>query len=75
MRRFSKLGRTICGSVMEQNYDGISDLVTNDGQDSDFGQQIDIMSKDDEKIALSSTSLAAELLPECCLMEPGFDHR
>ena len=60
---------------MEQNYDGISDLVTNDGQDSDFGQQIDIMSKDDEKIALSSTSLAAELLPECCLMEPGFDHR
>ncbi|XWS25604.1 hypothetical protein CRYUN_Cryun27aG0082100 [Craigia yunnanensis] len=66
--------RTICGSVMEQNYDGISDLVTNDDQDSDFGQQIDIMSKDDEKIALSSTSLGAELLPECCLMEPGFDH-
>ncbi|XWS21204.1 hypothetical protein CRYUN_Cryun30bG0035300 [Craigia yunnanensis] len=66
--------RTICGSVMEQNCDGISDFVTNDGQDYDFAQQSGIMSKDDEEIALSSTSLGAELLPECCLMEPGLDH-
>ncbi|XVF36287.1 hypothetical protein REPUB_Repub19eG0045100 [Reevesia pubescens] len=66
--------RTICGSVMEQTCDGSYDLVTNDGQDYDFAQQIRIMSKDDEKFEVSSTSLDAEILPECCLMEPGLDH-
>ncbi|XVE94908.1 hypothetical protein REPUB_Repub02eG0050200 [Reevesia pubescens] len=65
--------RTICGSVMEENCDGISGLVTNDGQDYDLAQQSGIMSKDDDKIAVSSTSLGAELLPEC-LVEPGLVH-
>lgn len=66
--------RTICDSVMEQNHDGISDLVTNDGQHYDFAQQNGIMFKDDEKIAFSASSLGAELLPECCLMEAALDH-
>ncbi|EOY14435.1 S-adenosyl-L-methionine-dependent methyltransferases superfamily protein, putative isoform 1 [Theobroma cacao] len=66
--------RTICGSVMEQTCDGISDLVTNDGQDYDFAQQSGIVSTADEKIAVSSTSLGAVLLPEHCLMDPGLDH-
>ncbi|KAK6245238.1 hypothetical protein SCA6_008328 [Theobroma cacao] len=66
--------RTICGSVMEQTCDGISDLVTNDGQDYDFAQQSGIVSTADEKIAVSSTSLGAVLLPQHCLMDPGLDH-
>ncbi|XP_022775221.1 uncharacterized protein LOC111317006 isoform X3 [Durio zibethinus] len=70
----ASLAKTVCASVMEQNCDGISDLVTNGGQEYDFAQQSGIMSKDDGKIALSSTSLGAELLPECCLMEPDLDH-
>ena len=70
----ASLARTICASVMEQNCNGISDLVTNDGQNYDFAQRSGIMFEDDEKIASSSTSLGAELLPECCLMEPGLDH-
>ncbi|XWS24232.1 hypothetical protein CRYUN_Cryun28dG0083200 [Craigia yunnanensis] len=49
----ASLARTICASVLEKNCNGISDLVTNDGQDYDFAQQSGIMSKDDEKIALS----------------------
>ncbi|XVE55889.1 hypothetical protein DITRI_Ditri03aG0193400 [Diplodiscus trichospermus] len=68
------LARPICASVMEQNCDGLSDAVINDVQDYGFAQQSGIMSKDDEKIAMSSTSLGTELLPECCLIEPGIDH-
>ncbi|KAK8696288.1 hypothetical protein V6N13_001424 [Hibiscus sabdariffa] len=40
----ASLAGTICGSSMEQNRNEIPDLVTNDGQEYNFEQQIDIKS-------------------------------
>ncbi|KAK8347471.1 hypothetical protein V6Z12_A06G019600 [Gossypium hirsutum] len=59
---------------MEQNNDGISDLVTNDARECNLAWQSDVVSKDDDINMVSSTSLGAELLQEYCLMEPGIDH-
>ncbi|OMO74762.1 hypothetical protein COLO4_26521 [Corchorus olitorius] len=70
----ASLARKIYGSVMEQNCDGISDNVTNDGLDYDIARVSGTNSKEDEDIAVSSTSLGAEVLPECCVMEPDIDH-
>ncbi|MBA0693449.1 hypothetical protein Goari_003822 [Gossypium aridum] len=59
---------------MEQNNDGISDLVTNDAWECNLARQSDVVSKDDDINMVSSTSLGAELLQEYCLMEPGINH-
>ncbi|GMI96731.1 hypothetical protein HRI_003342400 [Hibiscus trionum] len=69
----ASLAGTICGSAMEQNCNEIPDLVTNDGQEYNFKQQIDIMSKDDEKNTVSSTTLGDELIQDSCLMGTGID--
>ncbi|OMO78928.1 RNA cap guanine-N2 methyltransferase [Corchorus capsularis] len=69
----ASLARTSYGSVMEQNGDGISDLVTNDGSDYDIARVSGTIFKEDEDIAVNSSSLGAGVLLECCVMEPDLD--
>ncbi|GKV04622.1 hypothetical protein SLEP1_g16765 [Rubroshorea leprosula] len=62
-----------CVTVREQKCDGTSDPVSESICGCDNGQHSDVGSKDDEEIALCSTSLRATLFPECCFMEPEAD--